>query len=179
MTHPEAVAKAIALLAASYAAWRPTEDTIEAWTLALGDLEPARIFKAAIQHVRVSRFPPTVAELREHAENREGIPTPYEAWENMRRKWLSRSTEPWCHPAAQRATEQMGGFQEMSANWMVDDMPANRARWVAAYESSLAAGAARHEGQQSQALAGYAFPELTAGIGDMPALHHDSSTPPG
>jgi len=172
VTTAEAVARAVALLAASYPTWKPTEDTIEAWLLTMGDLDPGQILKAAAHHIRTSKFPPTVAEIRCHAQNREDVPTAYEAWENMRRKWLSRSAEPWCHDAARRATEQMGGFEEMSATWMLDDLVANRARWIAAYETNLAAGAARHEGQRAREIvSGNGGPELVdfqGMLGEMP-----------
>ena len=76
---PKHILESMAFLTASYPNWNVTTETIAAWSDAMSDLPPEDVKAAVVQHVRNSKFAPTIAEIRSIARGPGGI-SPEEAW---------------------------------------------------------------------------------------------------
>lgn len=103
--------------------------------LTLQDI-PADLLKAAtVQHIAVSRWFPSVSDLRETAVslmNRAGdVPDAYTAWQQIKR-FMRGGPQP--HVMAMRAIDALGGVDEFGKS-DVDDESSWRARFVAAFET--------------------------------------------
>ena len=72
MIQPD-LAKLFAAIAAAFPQWKPEPSTFEIYALALSDIPIERLRAAFVQHIRTSRFAPTVAELREADELLQGV----------------------------------------------------------------------------------------------------------
>jgi hypothetical protein len=64
MIRPE-VAHLFAAMVAAFPTWKPDPSTFEIYALALDDIPIERLRAALVQHIKRSRFAPTVAEIRE------------------------------------------------------------------------------------------------------------------
>ena len=83
----------------------------EAWSPILEDLPDDLLERAAAEHIRESRFYPTPADLLARAVRREDIPTPEEAWRQVKGQISAvgiYGTPTWSHPAVSQAVEAMG-----------------------------------------------------------------------
>lgn len=81
---PTETARTLAVIAAAYPNFAVSETTLAVWTEMLDDLEYGAVSAAVRRHIAVSRFAPSIAEIREQtvAVDRTGIPTAAEAWGN-------------------------------------------------------------------------------------------------
>jgi hypothetical protein len=67
MASQNEVAEVIAYLALTYSALKPSAGLQAVWHDALGDINAESLMAAAREHVRASKYKPTIAELRERA----------------------------------------------------------------------------------------------------------------
>lgn len=128
--------KTLAFLAALYPKFELEKQTVQAYTEILADI-PAETLRAAAKELGSSAtFFPAAAELRQAAfdlmEQAQGIPSAYEAWEQVLRQFQGRRQE--LHPLALRAINQIGGLGAFGAS-QIDQEASWRARFVSAYEA--------------------------------------------
>ena len=76
---PRHILECMAILTTAYPNWNITEETIAVWSEFVSDLRPEALKAAVLQHVRNSKFAPTIAEIRAIARGPEGL-SPEEAW---------------------------------------------------------------------------------------------------
>ena len=76
---PKHILECMAILTSAYPNWLVTEETIAVWAQFMEDLRPEDLKAAVLQHVRNSKFAPTIAEVRAIARGPGGI-SPEEAW---------------------------------------------------------------------------------------------------
>jgi len=102
---PTETARTLAVIAAAYPNFAVSETTLAVWTEMLGDLEYDDVSMAVRRHIAVSRFAPSIAEIREQAVavERPSIPTGAEAWGNA---WSAVRHWGNYHPV--EAFEEMG-----------------------------------------------------------------------
>ncbi len=135
------VIKVLAMLTAAYNRDLPKE-TAQVYVEMLADLEPGPLTTAATECVALSRFFPTVAELREGtllcALGKMLPPSPYEAWQEITEaaSRLGRSRRPsWSHPAVGAALDTIGGYRRVCDSQLVG---VERSHFLKAYEALVA-----------------------------------------
>lgn len=135
-TNEEEVVRVLAFLASLYPRFELTKPTIRAYVQILEDI-PAETLRAAAKELgSTSTFFPAAAELRQAAfnlmEQAQGIPSAYEAWEQVLGQFQGRRQE--LHPLALKAINQIGGLTRFGQS-QVDQEASWRARFVSAYEA--------------------------------------------
>jgi hypothetical protein len=113
-----------------------TPEQVEAWSPILEDLPADLLARAADKHVRESRFYPTPADLLARAVRRDDIPTPEEAWRQVKCQISavgSYGTPTWSHSAVSQAVEAMGW--ETLCSMDVASQSAERAHFMRIYGS--------------------------------------------
>lgn len=121
------LARAMALMQDAYPRADLPDRTIQTYAAKLQDLDPAEVYDAMQQIVRTSKWPPSLADIREAvAERTLNLPTVEEAWEIAESGSLKNAPEP-----VRRAAEYVGG------RWNIlhsDNPTATRAQFREAYE---------------------------------------------
>src|SRR5690606_34795428 len=91
-----------------------SEDSIKVWSAALADLPTEETKLAVDRLVKASRFPPSIAEIRQAvAELVDPIPSAEDAYHEARMiaqrfSPYSKETPPYSHPLIRRAVEIIG-----------------------------------------------------------------------
>lgn len=91
MAEIETIAKVLKEIQAAYPAWKADADTIKVWTVYMSDLPDEVLVNAVRNFISTSThaFPPSIPEIRQSAAKLVamvvGIPTPAEAWDEVRR----------------------------------------------------------------------------------------------
>lgn len=134
----EAVADIMELLERLYPKWKLEPENIGAYALILHDIPADLLRAAALQVASQSReFPPSAGTIRtaafELAERANGVPSAYEAWQQVKSNLDGRYA---MHPLALKAINALGGLRAFGMSEM-DDEPSWRARFISAYESYL------------------------------------------
>jgi hypothetical protein len=115
--------------------------TISLWTSMLGDLPKELAMVALQRHISMSRFSPTVAEIREHAAAivPTEIPLGEAAWMEVLKR-IQRvgytGTPTWSHPLIGEAVERMwGNWQNACASVMTETIGVDRAQYCRMFET--------------------------------------------
>lgn len=61
------ILKALGIAKAAYPQWKPVEGTEQTWALLLKDMDDETLFQSLIAHCQSSKWPPSIAELRDMA----------------------------------------------------------------------------------------------------------------
>lgn len=154
MASPSTISKLLKEIAAAYPNWKATEDTIKVWTVYLADMDDALLVAAVRSFISSSdhAFAPSIPEIRkagaELKRQTAGIPTAYEAWEDViaagsgtkRRLMPGNVIEEWQyvfkHPIVRRVAEQLG-WPSRFPNF--DNEMADRSHYIKAYDQAVAA----------------------------------------
>ena len=146
----ETTAAAFSAFAATYPNWKPSPETLRSWEWLTSDIAPADLLQAVLVHCRTSRFPPTVAELREivAAASEPARPSPEEAWMEVQDHarnaphfvWGSEPSEEYMRGpswSCEDVKSAAGVLKRKGGGWPVldDSMAADRARFIEAYRS--------------------------------------------
>jgi hypothetical protein len=135
----------LAYLAMFYPQWNIPPATMQAWAELLEDIPADALMAAAKQHAVTSKWPPTLAELRQPAQQttRQALPTFAEAWDEVMERIRSGGSwhlPTWSHPLIERTVAGMGGWLVMCS------MPVDEtATWRAQFRDMFAAYANRAE----------------------------------
>jgi len=131
---PRYFLEAFALLGEAFPSWKPNERTVEVWYSLLKDLPPKVLRRAAIRHAQTSKYPPTIAALRELAC--EKIPfSSEEAWMLVRRRLAEETFSKVGIPEnALEALRAIGGSMALR-NANSSDMGALRAHFMRCYDA--------------------------------------------
>lgn len=153
MSDIKTIASMLKEIAAAYPAWKADEDTIKVWTVYLVDMPDDLLVTAVRKFISSSghAFAPSIPEIRAMAADIKrqtaGIPTAYEAWEDLlaagsgvkRRLLEGNVIEEWQykfrHPLVRDVGRQLGWpdrFPGDPANEMAD-----RSHYIKAYDQSL------------------------------------------
>jgi hypothetical protein len=127
MTASDRIVKALGIAKACYPQWKPVEGTEQAWALLLQDVSDEAFFQALLAHCQSSKWPPSIAEIRELcgidkledelldnigqvARDRAGPkPNPLTATSGQRQHWERRHDKAFDGLAAEhRRTRAMG-----------------------------------------------------------------------
>lgn len=132
-------------ISAAYPSFELTEDRVSVYGKLLADI-PATALAAAIQqHIATSKYPPTIAELREAASvvTCAQLPTVADAWDEVMTAIKTRGSwhEPvFSHDLITKTVAGMGGWQVMCT------MPVDEtATWRAQFRDMFNAYASRAE----------------------------------
>ena len=105
-------------ISGAYPTFELTDDRVSIYVKLLADLDAEALIAATQQHIATSKFPPTVAELREACASltRPALPAWADAWgevlEAIRRVgYLGRPS--FSHPLITQAVQGMGGWKVM------------------------------------------------------------------
>ena len=133
----------LAPLAAMFPNWKPDALTIEAYVVALVDVDPLSL-ESAILHLlsQPLSFMPTAGTIRHTAFDLQagngGPPTAYEAWGLVGTAIKAGAgypvagvfSKPDVHPLVEKAVNFIGGWRHLAAS---ENYTADRARFVDAY----------------------------------------------
>lgn len=133
----------LAPLAAMFPNWKPDALTIEAYVVALADVDPLSLEASILHLLSQSReFMPTAGTIRHTAFDLQagngGPPTAYEAWEMVQ---IAKDAgagypvagvfeKPEVHPLVEKAVNYVGGWRHLVES---ENYTADRARFVDAY----------------------------------------------
>lgn len=141
-TKPE-IAQLLAIIRAGYPRQAITtvqyNQMVDVWSTLLADLPLAQLRAAAEHHITSSTWFPSLAEIRQGAHDLVAPPgdriSAMEAWQEVR---ASFSTAPcfvvWSGNLVQQAYEALGG-DAWRRSALVDNEPADRARFIQAFEA--------------------------------------------
>lgn len=141
-TKPE-IAQLLTIIRAGYPRQAITtiqyNQMVDVWSGLLADLPIAQLTAAAEHHITSSTWFPSLAEIRQGALDLVAPPSDrmsaMEAWQEVRRSF---STAPcfvtWSGPVVKQAYEAMGG-DAWRRSALVDNEPADRARFLQAFEA--------------------------------------------
>ncbi len=137
MANKEGVLKVLATIGAAYPHHNVTRDTVALYADLLADIDPAVLRLAALKHIAGSKWYPTVAELRSAATDltRPRIRTGAEAWGDVLsevKRVGSYKAPAFADPVTARVVAGIG-WQNIC---MSEDMMADRAHFIKAYEAS-------------------------------------------
>lgn len=130
------IAAAATLAAAAYPNWNPTRETFEVWATVLPDVSGPQLVEAVTAHIRSSKFPPTVADIKERSEALSGVPEPVAllAWQEVFKAVRTGSRpQVWSYPQTAAALDAVGGLSLLE-NAHQKDRTSNRARFCEAFE---------------------------------------------
>lgn len=134
MTEAQAVAL-VAVLQAAYPRQELREETIRLYAAMLRDLEFVSAEQAVKRIIASSPYWPAIAEIRNAvAEAETGLPSPEEAWEEVRRAVRdvgSYGRPQWSNPVLARAVESIGWLQIC----LSEQPGVERAHFLRVYES--------------------------------------------
>jgi hypothetical protein len=137
----------LAYLSMFYPQWNMPPATIQAWAELLADIPAEALHAAAKQHAVTSKWPPSLAELRQPAleTTRETVPNVADAWNEVMERIRSSGNwhQPtWSHPLIERTVAGMGGWQVMCT------MPVDEtATWRAQFRDMFTSYANRAEAE--------------------------------
>ena len=137
------IIKNLAPLAAMFPNWKPDDYTIEAYVIALADLDPLSL-EAAIFHLlsQPLRFMPSAGTIRHSAFDLQagngGPPSAYEAWGMVGTAIKAGAGYPVAgvyqapdvHPLVEKTVNYIGGWRHLAAS---ENYTADRARFIDAY----------------------------------------------
>jgi len=135
---PTPILTAFAALGRAYRNWPITDDVIITWTGLLQDVPPDEFLRAAIEHARTSKFPPTPAEIAALAlrPDQEQL-TAEEAWSEVMSE-IRRVG--WCGvptlstPQIERALAGLGSWRSICSQ-TTEQLAANRAHFLRLYSA--------------------------------------------
>lgn len=170
---PEHVRQVFAVFSVAYPGWeffkRPADDIargMQTWSTLVADIEPDALIQAAVAHAQSSRFPPTVAELRERCAP--SAPNPGEAAFDLARRAAQhaspysseRCSEAWAalerkDPIAAQACRDFGGFR---AFWDLESEAVNtsRAHFARIYNALAATAKREREAETARFVLNFA-----------------------
>lgn len=147
MQPPDHILAAFTLFGSQYPSWKVSDDTLKSWTALTSDMDPKDLLRASIEHCRTSKWPPTVAEIRELSVRPSAAsPSPEAAWaevmgEIRRVGWCG--APKFSTPDIERAARSIGSWKTLCSQ-TTDQLAANRAHFYRAYEA-MARTAKREE----------------------------------
>ena len=107
-------------ISGAYPTFELTDDRVSIYVKLLADLDAEALIAATQQHIATSKFPPTVAELREACASltRPALPAWADAWGEVldairRVGYLGRPS--FSHPLITQAVQGMGGWKLLCA----------------------------------------------------------------
>ena len=107
-------------ISGAYPTFELTDDRVSIYVKLLADLDAEALIAACQQHIATSKFPPTVAELREACASltRPALPAWADAWGEVldairRVGYLGRPS--FSHPLITQAVQGMGGWKMLCA----------------------------------------------------------------
>ena len=107
-------------ISGAYPTFELTDDRVSIYVKLLADLDAEALIAATQQHIATSKFPPTVAELREACASltRPALPAWADAWGEVldairRVGYLGRPS--FSHPLITQAVHSMGGWKLLCA----------------------------------------------------------------
>lgn len=142
MANDEEVRTVLGILASAYPGqFKVTEDSVLIYVATLADIPAPDLAMAARHHIATSKWPPTVAELREahHALTKPATLTAMEAWGEViqaLRRVGSWGTPSWSSPLVEATVNALGGWPSMCA-MDIQDTPTVRAQFRDAYNALL------------------------------------------
>lgn len=145
---PKHIAEVFAVFGEAYPKWEVRERTVEVWASLLADVPADALKRAAVQYARTSKFPPTVAELREIARGPAEC-SAEEAWGEIYKR------RPPPNDAAKRALEAIGGNQ-MLRNMLTAQVGVHRAHFMRCYDAYLGRERDTEERESVEQLTGAA-----------------------
>ena len=162
-------AEAYAILRAAYPKWSLDGAQLVVWAKLLEDVPGDELVRAATQHARTSKWPPTVAELRELATppKMEGI----EAWDEIQRALIRYGPDdavPWSSPAVETAVRAVGGWKTLANGTPIDQIPSVRKRAIDAFDAAQRHGTYARERESAEHVLGAGSREMIGGIGMLP-----------
>jgi hypothetical protein len=120
MANEKQVRGLLRAISGAYPTFELTDDRVSIYVKLLADLDADALTAAAQQHIVTSKFPPTVAELRDGCANltRPALPAWADAWgevlEAIRRVgYLGQPS--FSHPLIEQAVQGMGGWKLLCA----------------------------------------------------------------
>lgn len=137
MTPDEAVA-VMAYLSSAYPRNEITEATVSAYAGELSDLDGQVVLSAARAHVRLSKWFPTIAEIREATGLSMGYPTPAMAWGQVV-EGCQKESRKEMHPVVRRVFNALiGGF------WSPDTSSHTRKLFIECYIAEVESDRTAH-----------------------------------
>jgi hypothetical protein len=139
------IVEILGVMAAAYPNFDLKEQTIQVYCKMLADLDPVLLEEAANMHIATGKFFPTIAELRGSVatlmERGFCIPSAMEAWgevvEKMRKVGnfvdFGGGQPEFSNPLISRVV----GYLDWNLLCLTDNMVADRARFIQAYEVEL------------------------------------------
>lgn len=105
-------------ISGAYPMFELTDDRVSIYVKLLADLDAEALIAATQQHIATSKFPPTVAELREGctALTRPALPAWADAWDEVLtaiRAVGGYGTPAFSHPLIEQTVAGMGGWKVM------------------------------------------------------------------
>ena len=173
---PQETARALGILCAAYPRQTLPKETLEIYATTLRDLDFAAVMGAIERLVSVSKWFPTVAEIRETViAERSSLPSDSEAMAEVRAamsRWGPSEIPSWSCPEVEQAVRVVGW-----QNWCNSQNPAStRARFLDAYSEIkrkalgdaqragvLLPGSERH--REAAAVANRTVAELAGNLG--------------
>lgn len=107
------IAALVAIIGKAYPSFEADKDRVALFVDMLADLDPAALKAAVKQHIATSKFPPTIAELRQGAATVSGpaLPSYADAWEEVLgevRRVGYLGMPSFSHPLIAKAVAVMG-----------------------------------------------------------------------
>jgi hypothetical protein len=155
MSDIKTIASMLKEIAAAYPAWKADEDTIKVWTVYLVDMPDDLLVTAVRKFISSSghAFAPSIPEIRAMAADIKrqtaGIPTAYEAWEDLLaagsgvKRRLTEGNEivhenyTFKHPMVKHVAEQLGWPARFPGG--TDQEMADRSHFIKAYDQAVGA----------------------------------------
>ncbi len=160
------MARLITILAAAYPRVTLSEATVELYSRMLADLDFANAQAAVVQHIATNPHFPSVAEIRRIAVERTcGLPTPLEAWMEVRVQMQAHGiyeAPTWSHPSVGRAVDAIG-FRNLC---MSENISVERAQFLRAYEAIRDQWILREQARPVEQLPRGSTMRVIAGSGD-------------
>ena len=120
MANEKQVRGLLRAISGAYPTFELTDDRVSIYVKLLADLDAEALIAATQQHIATSKFPPTVAELREACASltRPALPAWADAWGEVldairRVGYLGRPS--FSHPLITQAVHSMGGWKLLCA----------------------------------------------------------------
>jgi hypothetical protein len=136
MENEEAIMQCLILLKSAYPRMAFGPQSVATYQRALADIDPELLRVAVLKHISISKWFPTIAELRQavtglilEAEGQLAAP---EAWGVVMRevRRVGHWRKPELSPLVQQAVEAVGGWRQICFS---ENIAADRARFLEAY----------------------------------------------